>query len=150
MLFAFGADATKVRRAVLRILATDSEDRMWQLPDAWLLLAIGLARRPDVESVIASAVDIKGIPTCEEFRVSVGRLIAAGLVEADSNRLLDTAAGDALIRKCRVGGEGIRLVSRRIEEEMVTGVAFPQDPPSWPLSRADWFEAYERYSASMQ
>lgn len=124
---------------------------MWEFPDAWLLLSIGVARQPSVESVIASADYINvGIPSCEEFQVSVGRLVAAGLVEADADQLRVTAAGDGLVRKCRVGGEGIRLVPRRIEQELATEVPFPERSPSWPLSAADWQAAFDRYWASMQ
>jgi hypothetical protein len=123
---------------------------IWEFADSWVLLAIGTTREGDLESVIVAAdyIDVS-IPSFEEFQASVGRLVAAGLVDTRNDRLSVTAAGRTLIDGCR-GREGIRLVPPKITAKLAAEVPFPEKSAAWVLSPTDWKDAFERYWRSRQ
>ena len=81
----------------------------WTMADAWVFAAIAGDRPDDIRSLrqvigIADAIN-HAILMEEEFTRAVGRLLGAGLIEADpaADHYQATAAGRALHRRCRGG-----------------------------------------------
>lgn len=107
-------------------------------------------RRGRLSSVIGGADFINvDIPTRDELAAVVGRLAAAGLVEADGARVRATHSGRRLVRRSGRGWRGgIRSVTPRVEEALKRDVPFPPKPSPWVLSDEEWRQAYEEYASS--
>ena len=120
---------------------------MWDLQDALILQSVSYAgRRGDLRTVISSADAINvAIPTREEIERSVRRLMAAGLVHPDGDRVRPTRAGKRLVRKCGRWRDGVRMIPRQLEAKLASEVPFPSKVGEWDLDESTWQDAYARY-----
>lgn len=85
---------------------------MWEWQHAWILQSVVYAgRRGDLRSVIANADAINvDIPSRDEMERTIGRLEAAGLIEANGLHVRARRSGKRLVRRSGRGVRGIRLI----------------------------------------
>jgi hypothetical protein len=123
--------------------------RTWTMTDAWVFAAVANDQPPAVHKlteIIAIADGINhDVLQEEEFTGSVGRLIAAGLIDADAHRdrYWPTAAGARLRKHWKHGAFGwIEAIPPQLDR-----VGEPQDG-AWSLPAGAFRSAVDQYLAS--
>lgn len=120
----------------------------WLGSDAWVFAAIATdqpARAHTLAEIIAIADDINhAVLTEPEFTTAIGRLLAAGLIEADAaaDRYQPTQAGTAIRRRWRHGAFGwIEAIPPQLER-----LGKPRDT-RWSLPPGAFDAAVRQYLA---
>jgi hypothetical protein len=124
---------------------TDGGD-VWDGDDVWILQAIADSHRPrSLERVIGSADYINvNIPSRNILVWAVNRLVAAGLVTAEGEKLGVTRDGKRLVRRAHKGRRA-REVHAVLLAVLLEEVPPPLPAETWNLSESDWQAGYDRY-----